>query len=77
MQFAKTIVVVGALMAVAPVAGAEDATPGRTTVKVVTVVGNPRRPSVTIEVTKQKLNIPLHEMKHPLDEKAVTSSGPF
>ena len=65
-----------AAMAVAGAAGAEE-TAGRTTVKVVTIVGNPHRPAVTIEVTKQKMNVPLHALKHSLDDKTMSAAAPL
>ncbi len=68
-------VVVATLFVGAGVRAEESGT--RTTIKVVTVVGNPRRPSVTIEVTKQKMNVPLHELKHALDEKALSAAAPL
>jgi hypothetical protein len=79
MRFLKYFVAAGALVtSFAGTASADEtATPGRTTIKTVVVVGNSRRPNVTIDVTRQKLSVPLHEMKHPLDEKAAASSAPF
>jgi opacity protein-like surface antigen len=74
-RFMMCLVAASAL--VSSVAFADQTEPNRTTVKVIQIVGNPRRPAVTIELTKQKLAIPLHEMKHPLDEKALTSAAPL
>lgn len=79
MRFTKSFLMLASvtlsLVAVASSAMADET--GRTTIKVVTVVGNPHRPAVTIELTRQKMNLPLHELKHALDEKAISAQGPF
>ena len=45
-----------------------DETGTVTTLTPVVVVGHPRRPAVTIELTRQRPEIPLHALTHPLDK---------
>jgi hypothetical protein len=43
--------------------------PGTVTIKTQVVVGNPRRPVVTIEISRQRPDIPLHALSHALDRR--------
>ncbi len=71
-------IVAGALVTLAGTAAADEtvATPGRTTIRTVVVVGNARRPVVTIELARQKVSVPLHELKR-IEDKASSGAGPF
>jgi hypothetical protein len=69
--------VVLASLVVAGVAGAEQTEPGKVTIKTTVIVGSFRRPIVTVEVDRQKMNLPLHELKHAMDDKALSSAAPL
>jgi len=49
-------------------ARADEAAPAVKVMKEQVIVGNPRRPVVTVELTRQRPNLPLHTMTHPLDQ---------
>jgi hypothetical protein len=57
---------VEAALLLAPPARADE--PGVVVLQTQVVVGNPRRPIVTIELARARPNIPLHALTHPLDK---------
>ena len=59
------------------IAFADPPTPGVVVLRPTIVVGNPHRPIVTVEISRQKINVPLHEMKHPLDAVNPANAAPF
>ena len=50
--------------------------PGTVTLPTQVVVGNPRRPIVTIEISRQRPDIPLHALTHPLDRRPTPVPTP-
>jgi hypothetical protein len=50
--------------------------PGTVTVHPTVVVGNPRRPVVTVEISRQRPDIPLHALTHPLDRRPALVTAP-
>jgi hypothetical protein len=51
--------------------------PGVVTLKDIVIKGNPRRPIVTVEISRAKIDVPLHAMKHPLDTPNPGNAAPF
>jgi len=78
---AVAVLGVVALLTVAGHASAEEkaAKPGTITLKITTVVGNPTRPSVVIELTRAKPEIKLSNLQDPAVEKIIraASKAPF
>jgi len=50
--------------------------PGTVVLKTQVVVGNPRRPVVTVELSRQRPEIPLHALSHPLDRRPAAVPTP-
>lgn len=71
-----------ALLSLAAPASAEEKAapkPGTVTLKVLTIVGNPTRPSVVIEIARAKPEIKLSNLQDPAVEKTVRAAtkAPF
>jgi hypothetical protein len=73
----KCMMIVSALAAagVATTGPARADEPGTVTIHPQVIVGNPRRPVVTIEISRQRPDIPLHALTHPLDKSATRPSA--
>ena len=74
-----SILGLGAVAGAASADEIEAPKPGTITLKVTTVVGNPTRPSVVIEVTRAKPEIKLSNLQDPAVEKIIraASKAPF
>jgi len=78
----RSLRLVLASLAIASLAAASTASAdekGTQTLKVVNVVGNARRPSVVVEVSRAKAEIKLADLQDPAVEKIVraASKAPF
>lgn len=74
-----TLLAVACLALVSTAAADETAKPSRITLKLTTVVGTYKRPSVVIEVTRAKPEIKLADLADPAVEKVLRAAtkSPF
>jgi hypothetical protein len=72
----KCILFVSALTSVAIGGPCFADEPGTVTIKDTVVVGNARRPIVTVEISRQRPNIPLQALSHPLDRRPLAVRTP-
>jgi hypothetical protein len=73
----KCVLILSAFVSVGLAGGVALADePGSVTLHTQVVVGHPRRPIVTIEIGRQRPDIPLHALSHPLDQRPAAVPTP-
>ena len=76
-HFVATLVFASLVLLPATALADPPTTPGVVTLKDIVIKGNPRRPIVTVEISRAKIDVPLHAMKHPLDTPNPGNAAPF
>ncbi len=75
MKWFSNCLMVASVLAVAGLAAADESKV--VTIKPTVVQAKARRPIVMVEITREKMNLQLHPLKHPLDERPVNGQAPF